>query len=183
MPKSKRRQKVKTLKRMPMRWYEILAILPTVDFNYTEAGRRAGYSRVYAEKRLPPMLKKSVEFCRALDLMRAKLVAAHDIDTNKLIAGWQNQEEGCIADFIEQDEDGEFKWKNLAEMPRAKAQLVESIKITRVTRHTKDDESTTMAHTQMKLYSASMAREHLGKIIGYMRPTTTRSVLRSASRC
>ena len=60
---------------MPIRWFDIVELLPKYDWNVTAAAREANYQPGYISTRLVPMLSKDVRFCEAVERKKAEIQA------------------------------------------------------------------------------------------------------------
>jgi hypothetical protein len=63
------------LTNMNPRWKDILDVLPENQWNVVKAAIQVGYAKSYAERKLKVMLFNDVQFCSALDALRAKVTA------------------------------------------------------------------------------------------------------------
>ena len=52
---------------------KLLAYLPECNWSIGKAGEKAGYTRYYAFHRLPPLIKKDVQFCASIDKLKADI--------------------------------------------------------------------------------------------------------------
>jgi len=154
-----------TSKEMPTRWHEILDILPTNGWNLTQAALEAGYSPKYVGTTLVPILNKDARFCKAKAALQKKLSEEYDIKAAELVQSWKDIEGACVADFFEQDAQGEFRFRDLTRMAREKLKTISEIKVTRTIRRNGDEQVETRT-TQFKMYPRTEALKELGKING-----------------
>lgn len=147
---------------MPIRWEQILHVMPMHDWQLTPSALAIGYKKSYVDSQLVPILKRDMRFCKALEKKKAELASKYGIQTDQLVKGWLTAANSNIADFVTTDEDGNVRFVDFAEIPREKLAAVESIKISRSV----TTKGVTATHTHFKLESKAAARESLGKIVG-----------------
>lgn len=61
------------MKARNIRREKLLILMPEYNWNYTQAGIAAGYTKYYATHRLPTILKRDVTFCSAVDKLKADI--------------------------------------------------------------------------------------------------------------
>jgi ubiquinone biosynthesis protein COQ9 len=76
------------------RLQQLVDLLPKHDWVIAKAAVEVGYSKSYAEKRLPGRLQENVSFCRALDAKRQEFTRATGWDVEK----WRSE---CIQRYKE----------------------------------------------------------------------------------
>ena len=75
----------------------LVAILPQFKWDVPAAAISLGYSKSYAEKRLPFILDKNVEFCRLVQSRRERIAEKVDYSVLK----WFAETDDALADAIE----------------------------------------------------------------------------------
>lgn len=153
--------KTKIYKPMPIKWEQIIDLMPHHNWSITESALalQDSYSPKYIESRLLGMLKRDVRFCSALKAKKAQLASKHNIKSGKLIKEWQGIAFSNIEDFIVCSKGGQFSYKSWDKIPREILAAVESVKIT-------TNILTKKQNITLKLYSKLEALEQLGKICG-----------------
>jgi len=148
-----------TEKPMPIRWEQIIDLMPQHNWQITPAALAVGYKPRYVESTLLRTIKDDARFCTAVEVKKAQLASKHNIKSSRLVAEWKKLAFSNIEDFIVCSAEGEFTYKSWARIPRDILAAVESVKIT-------TNVLTKKQHIHLKLYSKAVALEHLGKICG-----------------
>jgi hypothetical protein len=82
-PRKKKGKKVS--RPMPIKWQEIIDVLPAYQGKITLAAVSVGYSPKYANTTLPGILKRDIRFCKALKAKQAEIRKKTGITEEKVI--------------------------------------------------------------------------------------------------
>jgi len=166
----KKAKKQAKIKPMPIRWQQIIDLMPAHKWQITPAALALGYAPKYLESRMLGVLKRDARFCSALAEKKAEWEKKHRSTADKVMDEIKKIAFANAEDYATVDEDGEVQLIPFSRISRDHKAAISRIRTRRTTRTDKDGEVTETVQTELDRYNKLTAcQEILDRIQGKAR--------------